>query len=123
MPGAFFFLADPPTYKDQVDKAIARLKKEIACTAGLKDISLTNDFSSEELPEGSIAYHRIFGTITSNSSWYFSSKQFERDLIAAESNSSISVHFLHINSGGGEAWYLDRCRRQAFTQETCRSFS
>ena len=36
VPGAFFFLADPPTYKDQVDKAIARLKKEIACTAGLK---------------------------------------------------------------------------------------
>lgn len=91
-----------------MDKAIARLKKEIACTAELKDISLTNDFSSEELPEGSIAYHRIFGTITSNSSWYFSSKQFEKDLIAAESNPSISVHFLHINSGGGEAWYLDR---------------
>ena len=108
VPGAFFFLSDPPTYKDQVDKAVAKLKREIACTAELKSVSLTNDFSSEELPEGSIAYHRIWGTITSNSSWYFSSKQFERDLIAAESNPSISVHFLHINSGGGEAWYLDR---------------
>lgn len=108
VPGSFLFFPDPPTYKEQVDKVVAKLKKEIACVAELQNINITNDFSSEELPEGSIAYHRIWGTITSNSTWYFSSKQFEQDLIAAENNPAISVHFLHINSGGGEAWYLDR---------------
>lgn len=108
LPGSFFFLTNPPTYKEKVDNAVAKLKKELEGTAELKGINLTNDFLSGELPEGSIAYHRIWGTITSSSSWYFSSKQLERDLIAAENNPSISVHFLHINSGGGEAWYLDR---------------
>lgn len=108
VPGAFFFLSDPPTYKSQTDKSLARLKEEIAGLAELRDVNLTNDFSSEDLPEGSVAYHRIFGVITSDCPWYFSSKAFEKDLIAAENNPSISVHFLHINSGGGEAWYLDR---------------
>lgn len=43
-----------------------------------------------------------------NSYWYFSSKQLEADLQAAEANPQITCHFLHINSPGGEAWYLDR---------------
>ena len=44
----------------------------------------------------------------SDSYYYFSSKQLQSDLLAAEANPQISCHFLHINSPGGEAWYLDR---------------
>ena len=46
-----------------------------------------------ELPEGSIAYHRIWGFITSDCQWYFSSKQFERDLLAAEANTGHNLPF------------------------------
>lgn len=71
-------------------------------------ISITDNFASNEIPDNTIAYHHIFGVITSSSYWYFSSKQLERDVIAAEANPAISCHLLHINSPGGEAWYLDR---------------
>lgn len=71
-------------------------------------ISITDNFASNEIPDNTIAYHHIFGVITSSSYWYFSSKQLERDVIAAEDNPAISCHLLHINSPGGEAWYLDR---------------
>ncbi|MDR2003324.1 MAG: S49 family peptidase [Prevotella sp.] len=73
-----------------------------------KDIHVTTDYSSDELKTGSIAYYPVKGFITANSLWWFSSKQFVRDLLAADANPSVSAHFLHINSGGGEAWYLDR---------------
>ena len=71
----------------------------------LQGITVTDDFSSDELPEGSIAYHRIWGFITSDCQWYFSSKQFERDLLAAEANPAITCHFLHVNSPGGSMVY------------------
>lgn len=71
-------------------------------------ITLTDEFSDEQLPDNSIAYHRVFGTVMSDSYYYFSSKQLQSDLLAAEANPQISCHFLHINSPGGEAWYLDR---------------
>lgn len=71
-------------------------------------ISITDDFASNEIPDNTIAYHHVFGVITSTSNYYFSSKQLERDVIAAENNPAISCHLLHINSPGGEAWYLDR---------------
>jgi putative protease transmembrane protein len=71
-------------------------------------ITLTDEFSDEQLPENSIAYHRVFDTIMSDSYYWFSSKQLEADLLTAEANPQISCHFLHINSPGGEAWYLDR---------------
>lgn len=71
-------------------------------------ISVTSDYSSEDIPQGSLAYYPIFGFITSSSCWRFATKQFEKDLLAAENNAAISCHFLHINSPGGEAWYMDR---------------
>ena len=71
-------------------------------------ITLTDEFSDEQLPDNSIAYHRVFGTVMSDTYYYFSSKQLQSDLLAAEANPQISCHFLHINSPGGEAWYLDR---------------
>ena len=107
-PSALFFDAKPPTYKDTASQALAQLLPNIKAHSDLKDITLTDDYLSQELPENSIAYHRVFGFITSSSRWYFSSKQFEQDLLAAEANTAISCHFIHVNSPGGEAWYLDR---------------
>lgn len=108
IPSAFFFDQKPPTYKEVAGAALKQLIQSIEAHSELKDIAITDDFSSQEIPENAIAYHRIFGFITSSSRWYFSSKQFEQDLLIAESNPAISCHFLHINSPGGEAWYLDR---------------
>ncbi len=108
---------DPPTYKEETDKAVARLKKIISEDDVTKAISITNEFDNQELPQDTIAYHRVWGFITAASRWYFSSKQLEQDLIAAEQNSQISAHLLHVNSSGGEAWYLDRL------SETLRSLT
>ena len=71
-------------------------------------VTLTDEFSDEQLPDNSIAYHRVFGIVMADSYYWFSSKQLQSDLLAAEANPKISCHFLHINSPGGEAWYLDR---------------
>lgn len=117
VPGAFFFDDDPPTYKEEAAKALAILKKEIAASSQLQEVNLTDSFDDETLPESSIAYHRIFGFITSESRWHFSTKQFERDLLQAEHNPSIGCHFLHVCSPGGQAWYMDRL------SETMRSLS
>ena len=76
--------------------------------AQTKDIPLTDDFTSESTPDNTIAYHRIFGPILADAYWHFSSKRFEQDLIAAEENPQIIAHLLHVNSPGGEAYYLDR---------------
>ena len=93
-------------------------------------ITLTDEFSDEQLPDNSIAYHRVFGTVMSDSYYYFSSKQLQSDLLAAEANPQISCHFLHVNSPGGEAWYLDRlsetlrsCEKPILTyyEQTCCS--
>ena len=94
---------DSPTYRDLVSEELQEY------SASIKGITLSVDFGSDDLPSGSLAYHRIKGLITSDSSWYyFSSKQFEKDLLLSESNPNIHAHFVHITSGGGEAWYLDR---------------
>lgn len=114
---AFFFNDNPPTYKELSEKVLAQLQQSLKAQAEFQGVTLTDQFSSDELPEGSIAYHRIWGFITADSRWYFSSKQFERDLLEAESNPAIACHFLHVNSPGGEAWYLDRL------SETMRSLN
>lgn len=103
-----FFGWDPPTYKEETDKAVARLKKIISADDVTKAIQITNEFDNQELPQDTIAYHRVWGFITADSRWYFSSKQLEQDLTAAERNPQVCAHLLHINSSGGEAWYLDR---------------
>ena len=108
IPSAFFFDDDPPTYQETSKKALSELRKSLNVRAELKDVTLTDEFDSPELPEGSIAYHRIWGFITASSKWYFSSKKFESDLLAAEANPAICCHLIHANSPGGEAWYLDR---------------
>lgn len=102
-----FFNQNPPTYKENSAKLLAELKAQYI-GAEMEGVNLTDDYASPELPDLSIAYYRIFGFITSSCRWYFSTKQFEQDLLAAEANAAISCHFLHVNSPGGEAWYLDR---------------
>ena len=105
-----FFDIDMPDYKELVHQALTKIKQ---CFSDDNDddnyvCNLTDDFTSQEIPDKSIAYHRIFGMITAACQWRFSSKQLEQDLINADNNPLITCHFLHINSGGGEAWYLDR---------------
>lgn len=103
-------LDDPKTYKEYIADELAPVRAKSA-------VPLTIDFSSNDIEPGTLAYHRIKGLITADSRWYFSSKQFEQDLLQAEDNPNITCHFLHISSGGGEAWYLDRL------SETMRSLS
>ena len=84
------------------------LSSKAAQSEETKDVQLTDEYESPSLNEGSIAYHRIFGVVSADSYWYFSSRQLEQDIMAAENNPQISAHLLHINSPGGEAWYMDR---------------
>lgn len=98
-------LFDEKTYKTKCKEALQGIKAKQEAENG---VTLTDDFSSPELPERSIAYHRIFGPITAHSRWYFSTIQFERDILDAEANPLIAAHILHICSPGGEAYYLDR---------------
>lgn len=69
-------------------------------------LSYPSDFSDPEIPAGSVAYHPVFGEITYNSRWYFSTARLMEDLAAAEENPSIVAHILHIDSPGGEAFGL-----------------
>ena len=110
-PGCFLFF-DVKTYQEESLEAFAQIKAVLG-----DDVPVTMDYSSAELPDGCIAYHRIFGAITFDSRWYFSSRRFEQDLMAAESNPAIVAHLLHVSSGGGEAYYLDRL------SETMRSLT
>lgn len=101
------YLKNHTWYQLETHIAIQELVKNLAKDDS-STVKLTDAFDDEQLPENSIAYHRVFGTVTADSSWWFSSKQLAADLIAVEANPQISCHFLHINSPGGEAWYLDR---------------
>lgn len=95
------FFDDPKTYKELIAEELVPVQAKSV-------VPLTIDFLSNDIEPGTLAYHRIKGLITADSWWYFSSKQFEQDLLQAEENPNITCHFLHISSGGGEAWYLDR---------------
>lgn len=125
----FLGLEKPKTYAEKTNEELQALIKQLEKSCDVEP-SITDDYSNLDIPEGSIAYHRIFGTILSDSYWWFSTMRFERDLVAAEANSQIAVHFLHINSGGGEAYYLDQisktlknCAKPIFVliQRTCGS--
>lgn len=93
-----------PTYKEETTKAL----NEIKVHAQAQSIHITSDFASPDIEYESLAYHRIKGMIMADSAYYFSTKRFEQDLLMADANPNIIAHFLHINSGGGEAWYLDK---------------
>lgn len=93
------FFTIKPSYSEMTSKIIS----------GMRNATLTNNFYEKDIPENSIAFHSVRGTILADSDypWMFSSKKLREDLLAADMNSNIMAHVLSINSGGGEAWYLD----------------
>lgn len=108
MPEAQSFFLEMKTYKTKAQEAFENIKKILHEDKLTEAISVTNEFSSPDIPADSIAYHRVWGFITACSHYYFSTKQLEQDLKEADANPQISAHLLHVNSSGGEAWYLDR---------------
>lgn len=65
---------------------------------------LTMDFAGDNTVSGSIAYHPVFGIVSYNDWWGFSTKDFIDNLRAADENPAIKAHLLHIDSPGGEAF-------------------
>jgi len=94
-------LEDLPTYSELSRQSATKLAEE-------GQIPLTIDYTDAEMNNPAIAYYRIKGMIMGESSWWFSTKQFVDDLKAAEENPMIMSHFFHVNSGGGDTWYLDK---------------
>lgn len=112
-----FFFGETKTYSQTSREAFEDIRRMLHAQSAViasmpgerdPDITLTMDYESPELPQDSVAYHRVWGIITSDSRWYFSSKRMEQELLQADQNPQISAHLLHVNSPGGEAWYLDR---------------
>lgn len=96
------FFLELPSYQQQTSYELEIIQSET-------EIHLAVDYEDETIENNSVAYHRMKGTIYAESRWWgFSSKQFEKDLIAADANPRIVAHFIHTNSGGGDAWYNDR---------------
>ena len=102
------YLKSHSWYQYESHEALQAIKSRSCQQEDTKEVNLTDEYSSPELKENTIAYHRIFGVVTAESCFYFSSKQLEMDFMDAENNPSICAHLLHIDSPGGEAWYMDR---------------
>lgn len=107
-PGSFLS-EEGPSYSE-ISEAKA---KDLTAVAGEVDptINVTNQFNETEIPSNSIGYHRMFGPILADDDywrWYFSSKRFIRDVKAVENNPKFIGHLLHSNTGGGEAWMLEK---------------
>ena len=102
------YLKSHSWYQLECYVALDEIKHLLSKQEDTSAINLTDEFASPELKENTVAYHRVFGVVTSSSQWYFSSKQLQQDFLDAENNPNICAHLLHINSPGGEAWYMDR---------------
>jgi ClpP class serine protease len=103
LPSAFF-LVDVPTAKDLTAKKAKLLSEQTG-------ITLTTDYANTNIID-SVAYYQANGTIMFDDySWYFNTKTFVEDFKTAEENPAVIAHFLHINSGGGMAYYLDEVHR------------
>lgn len=109
-----FFAQEIPSYADDSKKIALQLQKSMESYSDdeqeKEPIHITTDMENTELEANSIAYHRAFGSIMADDRWwwYFSTKQFIRNIKAAEENPNIIAHFIHASSGGGEAWLLDK---------------
>ena len=106
------FLSDKGESYHEIGAALAT-NISARANAGENDptINVTNNFTETDIPSNSIAYHRIFGPIIADDDywrWYFSTKKFVRDVKAAEANPKFIAHFLHVSTGGGEAWMLEK---------------
>ena len=102
------YLASHTWYQLETHEALKKQLEAIRQDNSQPTVTLTDEYANEELPENSIAYHRVWGAVMSEAYWFFSSKQLAADLMAAENNPQITCHFLHVNSPGGDAWFLDR---------------
>ena len=67
------YLKDHTWYQFETHTALQELQKMLTQENDIPGVTLTDEFDDEELPEGSIAYHRVWGTVMANSYWYFSS--------------------------------------------------
>ncbi len=95
-----FYFDEMPTYQELCKKSAVKLAEE-------NNIPLTVDYTDADIENEAIAYYRIKGMIMGESNWWFSTKQFNEDIQAAEENPMIMAHFIHANSGGGDTWMLD----------------
>lgn len=93
-------LVEVSSYKESTQKIVSSLAQS-------SQISVIDDYENSNVPDDSIAFHRVEGLILADSYWGFSSKQFRKDLLTADANPKVIAHFIETNSGGGEAWYLD----------------
>ncbi|TAJ13042.1 peptidase [Marinilabiliaceae bacterium JC017] len=78
--------------------------------AKTSQINVTTEFNDNGIEANTLAFHFVDGPIWADYDpwgWYFSTKQFRDDLLAADANDRIIGHFVYVNSGGGEAWYLE----------------
>ena len=96
------------TYDELVKKNCADLNSVMTSQQSVDPVSLTCDYASQDIPERSIAFYDIIGPVTYGSRWMFSSLRMEEQLKEAEANPNIIAHFVHVDSPGGEAYYLDR---------------
>ncbi|MFH0760742.1 MAG: S49 family peptidase [Bacteroidota bacterium] len=106
----FYLRAKNRSESDEDEPIFLLASDKLASQLSSESITLTTKFSETDIPDDSIALHRIHGTLFADYDdwgWYFSTKQLVDDLMAAEANPKILSHFFHVNSGGGEAWYLD----------------
>ena len=97
---------EPITYLQQYAKEYKTIKE----SAGQISV-VTGEFDSNELPENAVAVHPIYGVVFADSGpWWsnvFSTKQFIKNIQAADNNENIIAHFMPTKSPGGDAHYLD----------------
>lgn len=87
---------------------IRKAQKQLEEMQAIPGANLTGRYNDPDIPEQSIAYYLVKGTIVSDSNWHLSTRQLLNDIARAETNDKISAHFFHISSGGGEAYLLDQ---------------
>lgn len=89
---------DTPSYKPSV-------------CASSTEVVVTNSLDNLDTVGEALFYYEIFGPIVAQDygyDWMFSTQRFIRQLADADNNPNIIAHFVHICSGGGEAWLLDK---------------
>lgn len=101
------FTDDMPSYTEMMKEESVLLNTKV--TGSEVEVNLTSEFDNLDIKDNSIAYYKVSGTIIAEDYWwYFSSKRFVDQVKAAEKNPQINAHFIHVRSGGGEAWYLEK---------------
>lgn len=98
--GMGYYDDDFPTYSELTAFVAKKLADE-------NNIPLTVEYTDANVEDPAVAYYRISGMIMGESTWRFSTKKFNDDMKDAEANPMIISHFIHVNSGGGDTWYLD----------------